>query len=758
MLKSHRNLLEPRPSDRVRIGERIVDIPLREIASADGGEPMRVTLKSLGVLLVLVAHAGRPVSREALLEWVWPDTLPSDDVVTQAITQLRKALGDDREHPRYIETLAKQGYRLIAPVAWVVDDAFGDPVDNPRASPEVAETPSTEAAASPREMARSARVAMVAAVLLALVAGGAWVWRDRTRTPASAPVARPLQATPPVLRIASAPQSESSPSLSPDGSLVVYARYDDDARNATLAVQSVSAVPPTALTEPVREQWDENPSWSPDGREIAFLRSTRAQCRVMLVPATGGVPRELGACLVGATSIAWFPDGRALIASGSPGDGEAAAAAIPARAGSALHRMEIATGQWRPIAYERLDDDIDVNPRVSPDGRWIVFQRNLSLGDLWRIPVGGGRPQRLTRRRTNFFGQAWLPDSRGLIYAALEGGRIGLRRLDFDAGTVAEYHLDGATLGWPSIAAGNGGQVAFGIETVRTQLRENAFDDGAQAHARSRPVFPSSRSDTLPSLAPDGRQLLFVSDRDGQDRLWWGDRTRPDSLRAIPDLVPMPRLPTDWRADSSQALTVGELPDGGKRVYEIEPERGRVRMLDVPDAVPVHAAYHPDPDRILIVAEREQGRLGMTLYDRSRRPWRALARVEDVILAVADPVERRIVFVRTLKPGLWQVDLDLRNPRQIDAVAYRQRIRSLMPGRDGLWVADADETCEWRLRRVKGAHAPESYCLGAGPYSPVGFGFDGAGRRWLATATSDSSMDLGVLPLSAFAPVDAAAR
>ena len=94
MLKSHKNLLEPRPSDRLRIGDRIVDIPLREIAPAAGGDATRVTLKSLGVLLTLVAHANKLVSREALLEWVWPDTLPGDDVVTQAITQLRRALGD----------------------------------------------------------------------------------------------------------------------------------------------------------------------------------------------------------------------------------------------------------------------------------------------------------------------------------------------------------------------------------------------------------------------------------------------------------------------------------------------------------------------------------------------------------------------------------------------------------------------------------------------------------------------------------------
>ena len=745
MLKSHRNLLEPRPSDRLRIGDRVVDIPLREIAPAEGGDAVRVTLKSLGVLLVLVAHAGRPVSREALLEWVWPDTLPSDDVVTQAVTQLRKALGDDRERPRYIETLAKQGYRLIAPVAWIVDEGGDAGIETVAARAEAAPVAPV---ATPVAMGGRLRRGWPAMILVACALGafGYWRWRDAGPAVPAPAIATPPRAVP-LQRIANSPQSEMVPSLSPDGALIVYSYGTEGDKSVSLMVQPVSAVPPKALTEPVAGQWDERPAWSPDGRQIAFLRVIDdSVCRVMVIPATGGAARELGPCLEGFRAIAWYPDGRALISGGRlPGAGEG-------KDGSALYRMDIDTGQWRAIAYERSGHDIDVLPKVSPDGRWIAFQRNLSLGDLWRVPVDGGKPERLTSLRTNFHGLAWTPDSRGLVFAYLNGNRVGMRRLDLASGAAADYDADDAMLISPSIATG-GDLVAFAVEVGRTQLRELALADGADAHARSRPVFPSSRSDLLPSLAPDARQLLFVSDRDGQERLWWGDRGRPDSLRPIQGLVPMPRLPSVWHADSTRALTVGELPGGRKRVYEVEPERGRVRMLETPDAVPVHAAYHTDPDRILIVAEREQGRLGMTLYDRSVRPWRALAHVEDVILALTDPYERRIVFARTFKPGLWQVDLDLRGMQQIDTVAYPSRVRSLMLGTDGVWVADGDKDCPWRLRRVKGAHAPESICLGEGPYAPVGFGWDGAGRRWITTATNDSGSDIGVVPLSAFVPV-----
>ncbi|MCC7247834.1 MAG: winged helix-turn-helix domain-containing protein, partial [Lysobacter sp.] len=110
------------PSERLRLGDRIVDLSLREIAPADGVDaPMRVTLKSIGVLTALIEDAGKLVTRDALIERVWPNTLPTDDVLTQAVTQLRKAFRDECERPQYIETVSKRGYRLIASVHWLIE-------------------------------------------------------------------------------------------------------------------------------------------------------------------------------------------------------------------------------------------------------------------------------------------------------------------------------------------------------------------------------------------------------------------------------------------------------------------------------------------------------------------------------------------------------------------------------------------------------------------------------------------------------------
>ena len=71
------------------------------------------------LLTVLLEHAGEPVSRERLQQTLWPsDTFVDFDIgLNTAIRKLRRALGDQLKHPRFIETLARRGYRFLAPVA-----------------------------------------------------------------------------------------------------------------------------------------------------------------------------------------------------------------------------------------------------------------------------------------------------------------------------------------------------------------------------------------------------------------------------------------------------------------------------------------------------------------------------------------------------------------------------------------------------------------------------------------------------------------
>ena len=94
-------------------GFRVEPSSLR--ATSDRKEA-RLEAKTMQVLMYLVEHAGRVVSRAELEKQLWPGRIVTEDSLTNAIAKLRRVFGDDAHHPRVIETIPKSGYRLIAEV------------------------------------------------------------------------------------------------------------------------------------------------------------------------------------------------------------------------------------------------------------------------------------------------------------------------------------------------------------------------------------------------------------------------------------------------------------------------------------------------------------------------------------------------------------------------------------------------------------------------------------------------------------------
>jgi DNA-binding winged helix-turn-helix (wHTH) protein len=86
------------------------------------GQPVPLTPKAFDLLVVLVKNAGKLVSKDELLHEVWPDSFVEEVNLSVNISALRKALGDDQEVTKLIETVPKRGYRFIEPVTVVWDE------------------------------------------------------------------------------------------------------------------------------------------------------------------------------------------------------------------------------------------------------------------------------------------------------------------------------------------------------------------------------------------------------------------------------------------------------------------------------------------------------------------------------------------------------------------------------------------------------------------------------------------------------------
>src|ERR1044071_3031428 len=90
------------------------------------GRPVPLTPKAFDLLLVLVENGGRLLGKRDLMEAVWPDSFVEEGNLTFTVSSLRKALGEDRKEPQYIETVPRSGYRFVADVKVLEGDSGGD--------------------------------------------------------------------------------------------------------------------------------------------------------------------------------------------------------------------------------------------------------------------------------------------------------------------------------------------------------------------------------------------------------------------------------------------------------------------------------------------------------------------------------------------------------------------------------------------------------------------------------------------------------
>lgn len=156
------------------VGEWEVDPSLNELRRGD--ESLRIEPKAMELLVFLADRPGQVIGRSDLLEAIWPGVVVGDETLSQAITKLRKALGDQARTPAYIETISKRGYRLLAPVRLQAAGSVARPTRRPWRAP-----------------------ALATIVAVAVAAASLTAWLAHRRTASEAPPADPASLAPGML-------------------------------------------------------------------------------------------------------------------------------------------------------------------------------------------------------------------------------------------------------------------------------------------------------------------------------------------------------------------------------------------------------------------------------------------------------------------------------------------------------------------------------------------------------------------------------
>ena len=515
-----------------RFGEFTVDREQKVLLR--NGSPLPLAPKIFDTLLILVDNGGRIVEKEELMKRLWPDSFVEESNLTFNIQQLRKALGDNARQPRFIETVARRGYRFIAEVT---EDS----------SSIAAKVESKSPGADLLRPARKRSYLSIAALSILVVASVVIaLWFGRSRNAASARSA-------PILSLPFKSEKFAGGGLghaviTPDGKYVAYTSETGGKQSIWLrqleTSENIQIVPPSdnsylglevshdgnslyfvrkPLTDPptsaiyrvmtfggipvrITEKAEGTISLSPDDKQLSFTRCNYQDddfCSLMLIDVDGKNERKLLTRQrpIRLSGTQFSRDGKSIaFASGQSGN-----------AGSdfRLMRLDLASGVENQILPKTFFEITNLKWLPYGDGLLLAAKENYD-GRLriWQVSTASGSARALTKDATDYLSRSLDRAADKIIATHVSNTfHLYLARMD-DASNpknlaVARTGVAFVTDG-KIVYEGNDGD-------IWTMNR----DGGEQ-----RQLTNNSFSDIHPRVSSDGRYIFFSSNRSGSSQIW----------------------------------------------------------------------------------------------------------------------------------------------------------------------------------------------------------------------------------------------
>jgi Tol biopolymer transport system component/DNA-binding winged helix-turn-helix (wHTH) protein len=482
------------------------------------GVIVSLTQKAFEVLYRLVQRHGRIVSKEELMNEVWPETFVEEGNLAQNIYTLRKVLGESSTGDDYIQTVPRRGYRFSAevresepneieiptaevlrlvelkreklglgffsPAEGVIETPAPVPVDNSNQGPpwieRAEEKPppptSTIAEAHQRpekshkpKVSRGLKIGMGIALTVLLAGLGSWKFvGSRSSAKRFSRI---------VLSNLSTAGNIQCLALSPDGKYIVYGVAERPNLSSLQVMQLSTSTSQTVI--PPSETVYHALTISPDGGYIYFikLRKDNTNRELHRVPLLGGVSTKLSENVE--TRVAFSPDGKQIAY--RRGDNN--------RRLSILYLANADGSAEQAIASLKFPETFS-DPAWSPNGRMIAAAAGHSHGGrnryVFAITIANQAVQTLLNERWQWIGQMqWLPGSDSLI---LVGSRDGsdpgqLWRLDYPSGMLAKITNDAINYNRLSMSAD--GTI---IAAMQQKLSSSLWTGPAQEPAKAQSV------------------------------------------------------------------------------------------------------------------------------------------------------------------------------------------------------------------------------------------------------------------------------
>ncbi len=489
------------------------------------GEPVALHGKAFEMLLVLIRHRGRLLTKEELFDLVWPDQIVEESNLTVNMSAIRKALGERASAPRYIKTVSGHGYRFMGDVREILDkdeellferetvtrivveqEEVTSDVDVEKPFLPKAFTPLALKQGDEKVAPRTRAIlflTLLGALVLIAAATAYQLWRaKRPRTPF-----QQIQLS----RLTNSGKVAGA-CIAPDGKYIAFVLSESEGNS--LWVQQVGTASRVRVLPPTKSHYW-GITFSPDGEYIYYnlFAGDKTDVELFRVPSLGGVSQQIPNIVT--SSITFAPDGKQFAYTTPQSTGEIA-----------LMVSDIEGSQQRVLAKAQHPNRFEYQGQAcswSPDEETIAcfvnnFETDASYSSIVGISVSDGRLQPLSAQRWhNVSGIRWLGDGDGLIVAASSNPSAApqIWFISYPEGDARQLTKDLGGYSWLGAASDGQSIAAMQANTVNS-LSVGAADGRADGFKEiAREVGPLSPF----AWMPDGR-LVFRSTASGESDLW----------------------------------------------------------------------------------------------------------------------------------------------------------------------------------------------------------------------------------------------
>lgn len=516
---------------------------------------------------------------------------------------------------------------------------------------------------------------------IALVAAGYFLAGGREAGPSA-----PLSAVPLTTYVG----VERDVTFSPDGSQVAFAWNGEDESDFDIYVQVVGGEARLQLSSGTDDDFE--PSWSPDGRWIAFVRQSPDSTAIFIVSPLGGEPTEITRLETPTSDfnygVGWTADSTRVLHSRETPGGE-----------FALYAVAINGGAIAKVAGSSADTMGLSEASISPDGTTVALLERLG-GTSHAIDIttlGGDSHTRLAEEPTGFWGLTWSASGEELLYSKPPRPRqpAVLWRAPISGGEAIPIPGLGAVTE-PAVSA-QGNRLAYERELIDTNVWSLRLQPGITSGASARQLLVSSEQENRPVLSPDGSSLLFISNRTGADEVWSSnvDGTDPKQLTKLNSVVGY----GTWSPDGSR-IAFGSGPEGVFDIYTIPSEGGQPAPVAASEFEDQKPSWSVDGRYIYFSSNRSGA------FEAWKVPSSGGEATQVTQGGGYSPVEspdgRYVYFARTrYGPGLWRKPVAGGDPVPVLPNLAQASFGRWLPTADGIYYLDRESVSgryTWRLR------------------------------------------------------------